>query len=155
MPSGVRVGDFRFREECIVVSRSGESASGGWTSSKHVNSVKSRGWGGRVCAHTYAWPLPALLTPQPTLDRQRRIKDAFRTPDPRNASAGSIPRDDRALTDEPIVNRDPRDIRSPSSFLSSCCIALPCPEFRSGPSASSITKRFDLVCVSKSECFAR
>lgn len=76
----------------------------------------------------------------------RRIKDAFHTPD--------LEMRQQVLSHAMIVpwprsDSESRPQRHTISlpFLSSCCIVLPCPEFRSGPSASSITKRFDLVCV--------
>lgn len=143
MPSGVRVGDFRFREECIVVSRSGESASGG----RRVPnmSILSRAVAEvveYVRIHTLdpSYLLSQLLAD--TKDRRCVSHTGFS-----KCVSRFYPTRWSCLDRGAIVNRDPRDIRSLSPFLFPCCIVLPCPEFRSGPSAPSITKRFDLVCV--------
>lgn len=126
-------GDFRFREECIVVSRSGESASGGRrVPNMSILSRAATEMVEYVRIHTLD---PSPIPPHAWTNswQTRRIEDAFHTPDKRSSKrvSRSYPTRWSCLDRGAIANRDPRDIRSPFPFLSPCCIVLPCPEFRS------------------------
>lgn len=132
------------------MSRSGESASGvdEFQTCQFCQEPRPR-WSS-MCAYTRPGFDPPRLN-QLLTDTKDRRRVSHRIKGPRNASAGPIPRDDRALTEErAIANRDPRDIRSPSAAvapLSPCIyIVLPCIEFRCDLQLSRSENRFDSVC---------
>lgn len=130
--------DFRFREECIVVSRSSESASGvdEFQTCQFCQEPRPR-WSS-MCAYTrLVWPprLNQLLT-----DTKDRRRISHRIKGPRNASAGSIPRDDRALTEERL-RIETFDLPLFFFLLVSCYLVLILL-----PSVPLIGNRFYLVC---------
>lgn len=99
--------DFRFREECIVVSGSGESASGvdEFQTCQFCQEPRPM-WSSTYAYTRLVWPPtpspPFFRLNQLLTDTEDRRRVSHRIKGPRNASAGSIPRDDRTLTVERI-----------------------------------------------------